>query len=113
MQNFTEIVPIVVAAANDHSAAISSILVASAFATAIAVLAGMAPGISQGLAAGKAAESVARQPGAAADIRSTLIVGSVLTETSGIYGLLIALLLIFANPFVNLYVNAIERLTGL
>jgi F-type H+-transporting ATPase subunit c len=89
---------------------ISNILVASVFGATIAVLAGMAPSFVQGLAAGKAVEAVGRQPEAAGEIRSTLLIGSVVAETGGVYGLLVALILIFANPFVNTYINAIQTL---
>jgi F-type H+-transporting ATPase subunit c len=84
---------------------ISLILSASAIAASIAVLAGMAPSFTQGLAAGKAVEAVGRQPEAAGQIRSTLIIGSVLAETGGVYGLLVALILLFVNPFGNFFVN--------
>jgi F-type H+-transporting ATPase subunit c len=89
---------------------VSNILVASALGATIAVLAGMAPSFVQGLAAGKAVEAVGRQPEAAAQIRSTLLIGSVVAETGGVYGLLVALILIFANPFVQMYVDAATTL---
>lgn len=106
MQNFTEFLPTVVDAAQ-HSEGLSNIISASIFGAAIAGLAGAAPGVAQGLAAGKAVEAISRQPAAVSDIRSTLIIGCVLAETAGIYGLLIALLLIFANPFVAMYTSAL------
>lgn len=69
-------------------------------AAAIALLPAALAGLGQGLATGRAAEAVGRQPEAAGAIRGTMITGLALTETSGIYGLLVALLLIFANPFL-------------
>jgi len=93
-----------------HYDAIASILVASAIGATIAALAGMAPSIVQGLAVGKAVEAIGRQPEAAGQIRSTLIVGLAITETGGIYGVFVALLLVLFNPFVNMYVDAIQRL---
>lgn len=93
-----------------HEGAIASILVASAIGAAIAGLAGMAASLSQGFAAAKAAEAVGRQPGAAGEIRSTMIIGTALAETGGVYGLFIALMLIFANPFVDMYLQAIASL---
>ena len=94
-----------------HEHAVASILQASAMAASVAVLAGMAPSFTQGLAAGKAVEAVGRQPQAQGQIRTTLLIGSAMAETGGVYGFLIALLLIFANPFVNMYVEAMQRLT--
>jgi len=89
---------------------ISNILVASALGAAIAVLAATGPSLGQGMAAAKAAEAVGRQPEAAGQIRSTMLIGSVVAETGGVYGLLVALILLFANPLVDLYINAIQRL---
>ena len=67
----------------------------AAIGAALAVLTGLAPGISEGLAAKGAIEGVARNPEAVGSIRSTLILGCALTETTGSYGLLIAILIIF------------------
>jgi F-type H+-transporting ATPase subunit c len=63
----------------------------------IAVIAGFGPGIGQGFAAGKAAEAVGRQPEASGKILSTTLATQAVAETTGLYGLLIALLLIFAR----------------
>ena len=90
--------------------AVSAILVASAFAAAIAALAGMSPSFVQGLAVGKAVEAIGRQPEATGEVRSTLIIGCAIAETGGIYGLFVAILLIFVNPFVDMYLDAISRL---
>ena len=61
----------------------------------VAVLGGLGTGLSQGFAAGKAAEAVGRNPEAESKIRTTLIVGCAIAETSAIYGLIIGILLIF------------------
>jgi len=52
------------------------------------------PAIAQGLTSKAAMESIARQPDAAGNIRSTLIVSLALMEALAIYGLLIAFMLI-------------------
>lgn len=67
----------------------------AAIGAGIAVLTGAGSGIGEGIAAGRAVEGVARNPEAAGGIRSMLILGCALTETTGIYGLLIAFLIIF------------------
>jgi len=72
----------------------------SVLAAAIAMLPAGLSGLAQGLATGKAVEAVGRQPEAAGEVRSTMIVGLALTKTSGIYGLIVAMALIFANPWV-------------
>ena len=66
-----------------------------ALAAAIAVaLSTLGPGIGQGIAASKAMEAMARQPEAAGNIRSSMIIALALMEALAIYGLLIAFMLI-------------------
>ena len=52
------------------------------------------PALGQGKTATAAMESIARQPEAAGDIRSTLIISMALMEALTIYGLLIAFMLV-------------------
>ena len=79
-----------------------TLLSASAIAAAIALFPALGSAIGQGFAAGKAAEAVGRNPEASGQITTTMVIGSAIAETSGIYGLLIAFILIFANPFVGI-----------
>ncbi|MEJ6951276.1 ATP synthase F0 subunit C [Halanaerobiaceae bacterium ANBcell28] len=60
-----------------------------------AMIAGIGPGIGQGYAAGKAVESVARQPEARGNIITTMLMGQAVAESTGIYALVIAIILIF------------------
>ncbi|TCK87905.1 F-type H+-transporting ATPase subunit c [Natranaerovirga hydrolytica] len=83
------------------------ILACSAIGAGLAMIAGIGAGIGQGYAAGKAAEAVGRQPGAKSDVQSTMIVGAAIAETTGIYGFVIALMLLFMNPLINTYMNLI------
>ena len=53
------------------------------------------PGIGEGNAVGKALEGMARQPETAGTLRSTMIMGCAIAETTGIYSLVIALLIMF------------------
>ncbi len=53
------------------------------------------PGIGEGFAAGKACEGVAREPQNAGLITRTMLVGQAVSESTGIYSLVIAILLIF------------------
>lgn len=78
------------------------VLGCSAIGSGLAVIAGIGPGVGQGYAAGKGAEAVGRQPEAQADIIRTMLLGQAVAETTGIYGLIVALLLLFANPFVGM-----------
>lgn len=68
-------------------------IIAIAAALAIA-LSTIGPAIGQGLTASKAMEAMARQPEAAKDIRSSLILSLGLMEALTIYGLLIAFMLV-------------------
>ena len=54
----------------------------------------IAPALGQGKTAAAAMESIARQPEAAGNIRSTLIIAMALMEALTIYGLLIAFILV-------------------
>ena len=53
------------------------------------------PAIGEGIAVGKALEGMARQPEMAGTLRTNMILGCAVTETTGIYSLVISLLLIF------------------
>ena len=78
------------------------VLAASAIGAGLAMIAGIGPGIGQGYAAGKGAEAVGRQPEAKSDVPSTMLLGCAVAESTGIYGLVVAMILMFANPFINL-----------
>lgn len=62
---------------------------------AIAVMTGFGSGIGEGLICTKALEGMARNPEMYSKLRTGMIIGCALTETTGIYGLLIALLCLF------------------
>jgi len=64
-------------------------------------LGAIGPGIGQGTAAGQAVEGIARQPEAEGKIRGTLLLSLAFMEALTIYGLVVALAIIFANPFVG------------
>jgi F-type H+-transporting ATPase subunit c len=65
---------------------------------ALAFAAGLAA-LAQGRAVSAATEAIARNPGAAGDIRGSLLLGLVLIESLAIYVLLISLILFFLYPF--------------
>ena len=68
------------------------ILGCSAIGAGLAVIAG--------IAAGHAAAAVGRNPGAKSDVTSTMLLGQAVAETTGLYGLLVAILLLFVKPLV-------------
>lgn len=53
------------------------------------------PAIGEGNAVGKALEGMARQPEMASELRTNMILGCAITETTGIYALVVSLLLLF------------------
>ena len=57
------------------------------------------PALAEGRAVASAMDAIARQPEAAGTISRTLFVGLAMIETMAIYCLVIALLLLFANPY--------------
>lgn len=73
----------------------------SIFSAALAVSFGaIGPAIAEGRSVAAALDAIARQPEAAGTLSRTLFVGLAMIETTAIYCLVIALLLLFANPFV-------------
>ena len=76
-------------------------MAAGAIGAGLAVITGIGAGIGQGFAAGKAAEAVGNQPEAKGDITQTMLLGAAVAESTGIYGLVIAIILLFANPWIK------------
>ena len=59
-------------------------------------LGAIGPALGEGNAVGKALEGMARQPETADNLRTNMILGCAITETTGIYSLLISFLILFA-----------------
>ena len=74
------------------------VLAGSAIGAGLAMIAGIGPGIGEGQAVAKACEAVGRQPESKSAVTSTLILGCALAETTGLYGLIFGILLIFVAP---------------
>ena len=77
------------------------VLAASAIGAGLAAIAGIGPGIGEGFAVGKACEAIGRQPESSGVVTRTMFIGCAVAESTGIYGLVIALILMFANPFIG------------
>lgn len=73
----------------------------SALGAGLAMIAGIGPGIGEGYVAGQACSAIARQPEAQSDVTRTMIMGIAMAESTGIYALVIALILVFANPLLG------------
>lgn len=78
--------------------AIAIILGCCALGAGVAMIAGIGPGIGEGYAVGKACEAIARQPEQKGSVTSTMLMGCAIAETTGLYALVIAILLIFVAP---------------
>lgn len=71
-------------------------------AAALAVSFGaIGPALAEGRAVAAAMDAIARQPDSSGTVSRTLFVGLAMIETMAIYCLVVALLLLFANPFVK------------
>jgi F-type H+-transporting ATPase subunit c len=64
----------------------------------------MGPALGEGRAVALALTSLAQQPDASATITRTLFVGLAMIESLAIYCFVVAMILIFANPFWNHFV---------
>lgn len=80
----------------------STIEIVSIIAAAVAVSFGsLGPALAEGRAVAAAMDAIARQPEAANTLSRTLFVGLAMIETMAIYCLVVALLVLFANPFIH------------
>ena len=84
---------------NDYTVLAKGIALAGcAIGSGLDLIAGVGPGIGEGNAVARACEAIGRQPECKGDVTSTLILGVALSETTGIYGFVTGLLLIFFAP---------------
>ena len=90
--------------------AIAIVLGCCALGAGIAMIAGIGPAIGEGYAVGQALTAIARQPESKSSVTSTMFVGCAVAETTGIYALVIAILLIFVAP--NIFVNVMKHFLG-
>lgn len=77
------------------------VLGCSAIGAGLAMIAGIGPGIGEGYAVGKACEAIGRQPECKGQVTSTMLLGCAVAETTGIYGFIVALILLFVNPLIG------------
>ena len=78
--------------------AVAIILGCCALGAGTAMIAGIGPGIGEGNAVAKACEAIGRQPECKGDVTTTMLMGCAIAETTGLYALVIAILLIFVAP---------------
>ncbi len=90
--------------------AVGIILGCCALGAGAAMIAGIGPGIGEGNAVAKACEAIGRQPECKGDVTTTMLMGCAIAETTGLYALVIAILLIFVAP--NIFINILMRTVG-
>ena len=85
-------------------------LAGCAIGAGLALIAGIGPGIGEGNCAAAACEAVGRQPECKGDVTTTMLMGCAIAETTGLYALVIAILLIFVAPsqFVDILLSVIK-----
>lgn len=84
--------------------------VSSAVAAGLGIaIAAFGCGIGQGMAVRGAVEGIARNPDASGKVTVTMLIGLAMIESLSIYALVVALILIYANPVAKL----IEGFVGL
>ena len=90
--------------------AVGIILGCCALGAGAAMIAGIGPGIGEGNAVAKACEAIGRQPECKGDVTTTMLMGCAIAETTGLYALVIAILLIFVAPgrIVDILLNIIK-----
>ena len=86
--------------------------IASIAAAAVCMAVGaVGPALGEGKAVAQAMSSIAQQPDESGTISRTLFIGLAMIESIAIYCFVIAIILIFANPFWNHTISAVT-LTG-
>ncbi len=65
--------------------------------------------LGQGLAIKSAVEGVARNPGASGKILTTMMIGLAMIESLAIYVFVVAMIILFANPFTDQVVALLSK----
>jgi F-type H+-transporting ATPase subunit c len=84
----------------------SMCVIAAGFGMGIAAF---GTGIAQGLAVKGAVEGIARNPSASGKILTSMMIGLAMIESLAIYSLVVALIVLFANPFKDIAIKVIEH----
>lgn len=86
------------------------VAIASIITSGITIAIGtMMPAIGEGMALSKALEAIAQQPDSSNIITRNLFVGLAMIESLAIYCLVIAIILIFTNPFWNFMITHLGK----
>jgi F-type H+-transporting ATPase subunit c len=82
------------------------VMITAGFAMAVGVL---APALGQGLAIKSALEGVARNPEASGKILTTMMIGLAMIESLAIYVFVVAMIILFANPFKDVVLDLLAK----
>ena len=74
------------------------VLAGCAIGAGLALIAGIGPGIGEGYAVGQACTAIGRQPERKRDVTSTMLLVCAIAETTGLYGFVTGLRLLFVAP---------------
>ena len=85
-------------------ASLAQIMIYGQIAAAAAVMTAITTCFGQARIVAQAIEGIARQPESRGAVSTSMIIGCAFAETGGIYGLLIAIILLFANPLVGRFI---------
>ena len=79
----------------------------------MAMIAGIGAGIGEGNAVGRACSAIAENPEMKGSVTTTMLMGCAVAETTGLYALVIAILLIFVAPNILLGIMKATLLAAL
>ena len=77
------------------------VLAASAIGAAAAMVAGLGPGVGEGYAVGKACKTIGRYPESSSAVTRTMFIGCAISESMGIFAFVVAMIIMFINPFIE------------
>ena len=86
---------------NVETLAKALVLAASAIGSAAAMVAGLGPGIGEGYAVGKACKTIGRYPESSSAVTRTMFIGCAISESMGIFAFVVAMIIMFINPFIE------------
>lgn len=81
------------------------VLGGSAFGAGAAMIGGLGPGVGMGYAVGQACRSVGRYPETSGKVTKTMFIGAAMSESVGIFAFVVAIVIMFINPFVGVVVK--------
>ncbi|MDD2317434.1 MAG: F0F1 ATP synthase subunit C [Desulfobacterales bacterium] len=85
---------------------LSLVAIVSIASAAVCIAIGsIGPALGEGRALSQALSSIAQQPDETTSITRTLFVGLAMVESTAIYCFVVAMILIFANPFWNFFMT--------